>query len=149
MLPAQAGVFDEVVSAFRCGGGVSQSQYKDMMWDGLERLTSTWFENLMLQQWIPAMPNVERILNGAVTWLTWDADGGAASSNWRRRFRDPVAWGTTTLARPLRVRAGECREAGVSDRVRFEARDRPNGSTAQLEVLMSHYFTGSLPASQS
>src|ERR1700755_2789114 len=46
MLPAQAGVFDQVVSAFRSGGGVSQSQYTDMMWDGLERLTSTWFENL-------------------------------------------------------------------------------------------------------
>src|SRR5262249_19638614 len=45
MLPAQAGVFDQVVSAFRKGGGVSQSQYTDMMWDGLERLTSTWFEN--------------------------------------------------------------------------------------------------------
>src|SRR5262245_44190993 len=48
MLPAQAGVFDQVVSAFRKGGGVPQSQYTDMMWDGLERLTSTWFENLML-----------------------------------------------------------------------------------------------------
>ena len=48
MLPAQAGVFDQVVSAFRNGGGVSQSQYNDMMWDGLERFTSTWFENLLL-----------------------------------------------------------------------------------------------------
>ena len=59
MLPAQAGVFDQVVSAFRSGGGVSQSQYNDMMWDGLERFTSTWFENLLLQQWIPAMPDVK------------------------------------------------------------------------------------------
>src|SRR5437763_13992699 len=59
MLPAQAGVFDEVVSAFRSGGGVSQSQYNDKMWDGLERFTSTWFENLLLQQWIPAMPDVK------------------------------------------------------------------------------------------
>src|SRR5215831_2499142 len=33
MLPAEAGVFDQVVSAFRNGGGVSQSQYNDMMWD--------------------------------------------------------------------------------------------------------------------
>src|SRR5438874_186146 len=54
MLPAFTSVFDQVVSAFRSGGGVSQSQYNDMMWDGLERFTSTWFENLLLQQWIPA-----------------------------------------------------------------------------------------------
>src|SRR5512140_3187524 len=32
MLPAQAGVFHQVISAFRSGGGVSQSQYNDMMW---------------------------------------------------------------------------------------------------------------------
>jgi tRNA G46 methylase TrmB len=30
-----------------------------MMWDGLERFTSTWFENLLLQQWIPSMPDVK------------------------------------------------------------------------------------------
>ena len=56
MLPAFTNVFDRVVTAFRDGGGVSQSHYNDMMWDGLERFTSTWFENLLLQQWIPAMP---------------------------------------------------------------------------------------------
>jgi hypothetical protein len=50
MLPAFTGVFDQVLTAFRNGGGVSQSQYNDMMWDGLERFTCTWFENLLLQQ---------------------------------------------------------------------------------------------------
>src|SRR5207248_1626797 len=59
MLPAFTGVFDQVLTAFRSGGGVSQSQYNDMMWDGLERFTCTWFENLLLQQWIPAMPDVK------------------------------------------------------------------------------------------
>src|SRR5499425_3187338 len=62
MLPAQAGVFEEVVRAFRNGGGVSQSQYNDMMWDGLERSSATWFENLLLQQWIPALPDVKALL---------------------------------------------------------------------------------------
>src|SRR3974390_2805258 len=39
MLPALAGVLEGVMSAFRKGGGVPQSQYSDMMWDGLERFT--------------------------------------------------------------------------------------------------------------
>src|SRR5438874_3419300 len=59
MLPAQAGVFHQGVSAFRNGGGVSQSQYNDMMWDGLARITSTWFEKLLLHRWIRAMPDVK------------------------------------------------------------------------------------------
>src|SRR6267154_5487562 len=59
MLPAFTGVFDQVLTAFRSGGGVSQSEYKEMMWDGLERFTCTWFENLLLQQWVPAMPDMK------------------------------------------------------------------------------------------
>ena len=65
----------------------------------------------------------------------WDADGDAASSNWRRRFRGPVTWATTTLARPLRVRLANAREAGVSDRVRFEERDVSKGLPAQFDVI--------------
>ena len=59
MLPAFTSVLDNVLSAFRSGGVVFQSQYNDMMWDGPERFTSTWFENLLLQQWIPGMPDVK------------------------------------------------------------------------------------------
>src|SRR5881397_3106299 len=59
MLPAFTSVFDGVLTAFRNGGGVSQSHYNEMMWDGLERFSSTWFENLLLREWIPAMPEVK------------------------------------------------------------------------------------------
>jgi hypothetical protein len=59
MLPALTGIFEQVLTAFRNGGGVSQSQYNEMMWEGLERFTSTWFENLLLQEWIPVMPDVK------------------------------------------------------------------------------------------
>src|SRR5947199_4633965 len=45
MLPAFTSVFDEVLTAFRNGGGVSQSHYNELMWDGLERFSFTWFEN--------------------------------------------------------------------------------------------------------
>ena len=119
MLPAQSGVFDQVLTAFRSGGGVSQSQYNEMMWDGLERLTSTWFENLLLQQWIPAMPDVKAHLERGCDVADVGCGRGRGSSNWRRRFRGRVTWGTTTLARLLRVRLRTrakpaCRTACIS-----------------------------------
>src|SRR2546423_5675191 len=43
MVPAFTGIFDQALTAFRSGGGGSQSQYNDMMWDGLGRVTCTWF----------------------------------------------------------------------------------------------------------
>src|SRR5262245_34295195 len=55
---AMSVVTDKVIDSFRRGGGVPQSAYPDEFWDGLERVTAGWFENFLLQQWIPAMPDV-------------------------------------------------------------------------------------------
>src|SRR6187397_2347271 len=40
MLPAFTGIFYQLLTAFRNGGGVPQSHYNEMMWEGLERFTS-------------------------------------------------------------------------------------------------------------
>ena len=104
MLPAFTSVFEQVLTAFRSGGGVSQSQYNDMMWDGLERFTSTWFENLLLQQWIPAMPDVKAHLERGCDLADVGCGRVAALSNLRKRFRGRVTWATTTLVRPLPAR---------------------------------------------
>ena len=59
MIPALVAVMDQVAEAFRKGGGVRQANYPSAMWGGLERFTASWFNNLLLQQWIPAMPIVQ------------------------------------------------------------------------------------------
>ena len=59
MIPALVAVIDQVTEAFRQGGGVRQANYPSAMWDGLERSSASWFNNLLLQQWIPAMPDVQ------------------------------------------------------------------------------------------
>src|SRR5260370_21783553 len=50
MLPAFTGVFDQVLTAFRSGGGGLQSQYNDMVWEGLERFTCHLVEYLLMLQ---------------------------------------------------------------------------------------------------
>src|SRR5215470_8881333 len=121
MLPAQARVFEQVVRAFRNGGGVSQSQYNDMMWDGLERCSSTWFENLLLQQWIPAMLDVKALLERGCDVADVGRGRGIiklAQTFPRSRYAGYDHFGPT-IARAT----ANAREAGVSDRVRFEERD--------------------------
>jgi SAM-dependent methyltransferase len=122
MLPAFTGVFDQVLTAFRSGGGISQSQYNEMMWDGLERFTCTWFENLLLQQWIPALPDVKAYLERGCDL----ADVGCG----RSRYVGYDNFGPT-VARAT----ANAREAGVSDRVRFEERDVSKGLPAQFDVI--------------
>ena len=134
MLPAQVGVFDQVVSAFRNGGGVPQSQYNDMMWDGLERFTSTWFENLLLQQWIPAMPEVKAHLERGCDVADVGRRGRGliklAEAFPRSRYVGYDNFGPT-VARAT----ANAREAGVSDQVRFEERDVSKGLPAQFDVI--------------
>ncbi len=62
MIPATIGVLGQVTEAFRKGGGVPYEAYNADWWDGMERFSNIWFENLLTQQWIPAMPGVQKKL---------------------------------------------------------------------------------------
>src|SRR5258708_21474135 len=65
MLLGMAGPIDALVQAFQRGGGVAQANYDENVWDGMERFTNGWYENMLVQQWLPAMPDVqERLVRG-------------------------------------------------------------------------------------
>ena len=135
MLPAFTGVFDHVLTAFRNGGGVSQSQYSDMRWDGLERFSSTWFENLLLQQWIPAMPDVKAHLERGCDLADVGCGRGRGVIKLAQAFPQSRYVGYDNFG-PTIIRATEnAREAGVSDRVRFEQRDISRGLPSQFDVI--------------
>jgi len=135
MLPAQTGVFEQVISAFRNGGGVSQSQYNDMMWDGLERCSSTWFENLLLQQWIPAMPDVKTLLERGCDVADVGCGRGRGIIKLAQAFPRPRYVGYDSFGPTIARATANAREAGVSDRVRFEERDVSKGLPAQFDVI--------------
>ena len=135
MLPAEVGVFDKVVSAFRTGGGVPQSHYSDMMWDGLERFTSTWFENLLLQQWIPAMPEVKAFLERGCDVADVGCGRGRALIKLAQAFPRSRYIGYDNFGPTVARAAENAREAGVSDEVRFEERDVSKGLPGQFDVI--------------
>src|SRR5437016_4779399 len=62
VLTGTSGVLDQLTTAFRKGGGVAQPAYSEDWWAGMERFTAGWFENLLLQAWLPAMPRVREAL---------------------------------------------------------------------------------------
>jgi SAM-dependent methyltransferase len=135
MLPAQAGVFDQVVSAFRNGGGVPQSQYNDMMWDGLERFSASWFENLLLQEWIPAMPDVNAHLERGCQVADVGCGRGRGLIKLAEAFPRSRYIGYDNFGPTVARATVNAREAGVSDRVRFEERDVSKGLPAQFDVI--------------
>jgi len=58
-LPGLFGALDELIEVFKRGGGVSQDAYSKDFREGMERISASWFENFLVPQWIPALPEVQ------------------------------------------------------------------------------------------
>jgi hypothetical protein len=50
---------NQLVDIFQKGGGIPIEEYDENKFAGTERLTATWFENYLIQQWIAAIPDVQ------------------------------------------------------------------------------------------
>ena len=117
------GTFDKLLDAFRNGGGVPQAAYTSHFWDGLERFTAGWFEHLMLQQWLPAMPDVQRKLEQGALAADVGCGRGQASIKLAAAFPKSRFVGYDLFEPTIEEARQKAREAGVDDRVSFEHLD--------------------------
>jgi 2-polyprenyl-3-methyl-5-hydroxy-6-metoxy-1,4-benzoquinol methylase len=86
MLPALTYVLDPLIEKVRDGGGVTQDAYPDDFWDGMQRFTNGWFENLLIPEWIAAMPDVKRKLEEGALCADVGCGSGRASIKLAREF---------------------------------------------------------------
>ena len=135
MFPAMVGVFDQVTEAFRNGSGVPQSAYSPVFWDGLERFTAGWFENLLLQQWIPAMPEVEAKLQRGAQVADVGCGRGRAIIKLAQAFPASHFVGYDVFGPAVEQASERARAAGVAERVRFQQLDASQGIPEQYDVI--------------
>jgi SAM-dependent methyltransferase len=135
MFPAMMGVFDQVTQAFRNGGGVPQSAYAPAFWDGLERFSAGWFENLLLQQWIPAMPEVETKLQRGARVADVGCGRGRAIIKLAEGFPASQFVGYDMFAPAVSQASERARAAGVAERVRFDQLDASKGLPEPYDVI--------------
>src|SRR6266567_7203157 len=58
--------YDQVATAFRDGGGVAPADLHPDVWAGTSRFTAQWHQNMLVQQWLPLVPDTQaKLLNGA------------------------------------------------------------------------------------
>lgn len=140
-LPYAMGVLDQLVVAFREGGGVPQSAYGDQFWCGFERFSAGWYENLLLQQWIPAVPEVEAKLNNGATMAHITSLADVGSGHGRALIKLAEAYPTSRYIGydnygPAVVQAtANAAAANVTDRVSFERLDVSAGLPEQYDVI--------------
>lgn len=135
MIPAMAGVVGQVAESFRNGGGVPFEAYPPEWWDGMERFTKSWFENLLTQVWIPAMPDVQQKLERGARMADVGCGRGRALVKLAEAFPKSSYVGYDIFG-PSIERANEnAAQAGVADRVSFRQLDVAQGLPEQYDVI--------------
>lgn len=135
MLPACVGVLDGVEAAFRQGGGVKQKEYDSRIWDGLERFTAGWFENLLAPVWIPSMPAVQEKLQKGARVADVGCGRGRALIKLAQEFPNSRYVGYDAFEPTIEHANAKAAEAGVGEIVRFEHLDVAQGIPDNFDVV--------------
>jgi SAM-dependent methyltransferase len=135
MLTGLGAALDPLVASFRSGGGVPQSAYGQNWWDGMERFTAAWFENLLLQEWIPLVPAARDKLEQGATVADVGCGRGRALIKLAQAYPASRFVGYDVFAPLVEVATARAREAEVDDRVRFVCRDASTGLPERYDVI--------------
>jgi SAM-dependent methyltransferase len=126
---------DRLTEAFHSGGGVPQSAYPADSWDGLCRFSRPWFENLLVQQWIPAVPEVKEKLEQGARYADVGTGAGLAVIRLAQAFPRSTFVGYDSFEPQVERARRRAAEAGVSDRVRFELLDAADGLPERYDIV--------------
>jgi 2-polyprenyl-3-methyl-5-hydroxy-6-metoxy-1,4-benzoquinol methylase len=135
VLPSWWEHIDTVSDAFKMGGGVRQSDYNDHMWSGLERFTGSWFDNLLTQVWIPAVPEVQAKLQKGVVMADVGCGNGRALIKLAQTFPNSTFVGYDIFGPAIENATVKAQAAGVGDRIRFQQLDVSQGIPEQFDVI--------------
>lgn len=128
---------DLLLRAFREGGGVPVSVFNDDVWEGMERGSVCWVENLLVQQWMPAVSDVQARLEQGAAVADVGCGHGRALIKLAQAFPKSRYVGYDVFEPTIRRAAVYAEAAGVADRVSFRCLDAARGLPEQYDVITS------------
>ncbi|MBT3942216.1 MAG: methyltransferase domain-containing protein [Chloroflexi bacterium] len=134
-IPGLVGKLEPVMDAFRNGGGVSQSEYGSDHWEGLERLTASWYENLLIQEWIPSAAGVYSKLEQGADFADVGCGSGWALIKLAQAFPRSRFVGYDVYQPSIERARANAVSVGVGDRVTFKTFDVAPGIPERFDVI--------------
>src|SRR5215471_2455488 len=129
------GPVNQLIQAFRNGGGVPMEAYDPSTWEGVTRFTSGWFENLLVPVWLPLMPEVQAKLERGALLADVGCGQGKALIKLTQTYPQSRYVGYDSFAPSIEQARANAEASGVTDRVRFEHRDVSEGLPEQYDVI--------------
>ena len=129
---------DHLVRVFKDGGGVGQDEYGDDFWAGMERFTSGWFENFLLQEWIPSMPDVEARLESGCDYADVGCGSGLALIKLAEAFPHSHFVGYDLFPTQVQRARANVEARGLAGRIKVEVADAVEGLPEQYDVISTY-----------
>jgi 2-polyprenyl-3-methyl-5-hydroxy-6-metoxy-1,4-benzoquinol methylase len=127
--------YRSLVDAFRDGGGVPQSAYGAEVTESIERFTAPWFEHMLVQQWLPLMPDTLAKLEEGAIVCDVGCGRGRALSKLAAAFPRSRLVGYDIYEPAIQAARARVQDAGVADRVRLEVRDAAQSLGERFDVV--------------
>jgi 2-polyprenyl-3-methyl-5-hydroxy-6-metoxy-1,4-benzoquinol methylase len=142
-IPGLAATLPALLSAYRGGGGVPYSEYGTEFRNSIALLNRPMFLNQLGNEWLPAMPDVDRRLRADPPARVADVGCGTGWSSIAIAKAYPkVRVEGFDLDEPSIASAREnATKAGIGDTLKFEARDAAAGGSAGTYDLVTAFET--------
>lgn len=137
--------FEELIDAFKHGGGVAQSHYHSQFYHGMSRSSGVRYKNLLLQQWLPSMPDVMAMLQRGVDVADVGCGKGMALMRMAQAFPNSNFVGFDAFAPQVEAANARAQEAGMADRVKFAVADGAAPLPASYDVIFTFDVIHDMP----
>lgn len=118
---------EKLIQKFKDGGGISLNEFDKDEFIGLERMTASWFENLLLSEWIPSVPEVKKKLEKGINVADIGCGRGRAIIKLAQAFPNSQFVGYDVLQSQVDYANSQASTLGLGDRVSFRALDSSHG----------------------
>jgi len=134
-LAAFIGQVDRLIGAFKTGAGIPQQDYDRVLIEGMDRISSRWFDYQLVQQWLAALPEVVDLLRGNAAVADIGCGGGRAVIRMAEAFPTSNFTGFDSFAPSIAYARSAAERADLTSRVRFEVRDIADGLPRQYDLI--------------
>jgi len=142
MLMGMLRPIDKLAQTFKEGGGVGQAEYPDATYHGMDRFTAGWFENLLVQAWLPAVPAVKAALDRGIDVADVGCGRGRAVIKFVQAFPKSRIVGYDVYQPNIDRAMANAQAAGVAAQVRFERLDASKAIPGQYDLITTRSTLG-------
>lgn len=127
--------YDHVADAFRDGGGVPAADLHPDVWAGTSRFTAQWHQNMLVQQWLPLVPDTTAKLRAGASVADVGCGTGQALIALARAFPTITGTGYDTHPPVVEQARQAAAQAGVADRISYQVLDAAAGLPEPFDVI--------------